>query len=55
MQLAITGQRMKARREWADYKKGQKQRIDDEVARTLEDARDFQRDIGNLPGRYPLP
>jgi hypothetical protein len=55
MQLGINGQRMKARREWADYKKVHKLRIDDEVQLMLQEARDFQRDIGTLPARFPLP
>ena len=55
IQLGINGQRMKARREWADYKKGNKPRLNDEVERMLEEAREFQKDIGSLPARYPFP
>ncbi len=55
VQLGINGQRMKPRWEWADYKKADKPRIDDEVTLMLAEARDFQRDIGNLPARYPFP
>jgi hypothetical protein len=55
IQLGINGQRMKARREWADYKKVHKPRIDDEVQLMLQEVRDFQRDFGNLPPRFPLP
>ncbi len=54
IQLGVSGQRMKVRREWADYKKGHKQRLDDEVQLMLQDARDFQRDLGRLPARCPL-
>lgn len=54
MQLGLDGQRMKARREWADYKKGDKPRLADEVERTLEEAREFQESISILPARFPF-
>lgn len=52
--LGIDGQRMQGRRRRVDYEKADIHRLDDEVLRTLEDARQFQIDFGNLPARYPL-
>lgn len=54
-QLGNNGQRMHAKRVRVDYKKGDILRLDEEVRRTLADARQFQIDFANLPPRYPLP
>lgn len=53
-QLGIDGERMKARRVRADYNPADIRRLDDEVRRMLEEARDFQTALLALPARYPL-
>ena len=54
-QLGNTGQRMKARRVRADYKDADIRRLDDEVQRILEDARQFLVALSTLNPRHPLP
>jgi len=54
-QLGNTGQRMKARRVKVDYMDADIRRLDDEVQRTLEDARRFLADLATLDPSYPHP
>ncbi len=54
-QLGNAGQRMKARRVKADYREADIRRLDDEVRRILEDARQFLADLDALDPRYPRP
>jgi predicted DNA-binding protein len=54
-QLGIDGQRMHDRRCRADYEKTTSLRLNDEVQRMLQDAREFQRAFQTIPIRYPLP
>jgi hypothetical protein len=53
--LGIDGDRMKAKRVRADYKPADIPRLDDEVGRMLEEARQFQTAFQALPPRFPLP
>ena len=53
--LGTCGLRMKRRREQADYKAVSYPRLDDEVRRTLQEARQFQRDLAALNATYPRP
>lgn len=53
--LGTHGDRMKRLRVKADYKKDDIRRIDDEVQRVLQDARQFSADILALDPRYPRP
>lgn len=53
-QLAVTGQRMKAKRIRADYESADFANLDQEVQRVLLDARKFKQDIAALNPRYPL-
>lgn len=55
MQLGNIGVRMKARRVRADYNAADIFRLDDEVARTIADAKQFRTDLAALDRRYPLP
>jgi hypothetical protein len=52
--LGIAGDRMKGRRISADYEAPTKARLDDEVRRSLEEARQFSADLTALPTRFPL-
>ena len=54
-QLGLDGSRMAERRVRADYKAADIHRLDDQVRRMLEDARQFQTDLAALNPRYPLP
>jgi hypothetical protein len=54
-QIAADGQRMKRRRVRADYKPADIHRIDDEVRRMLQEARQLRTDLAKLNPRYPLP
>jgi len=54
-QLGVNGDRMKSRRVNADYKPTDNPRLDDEVQRMLEDARQFVRELASLQPTYPLP
>ncbi|OFV93414.1 MAG: hypothetical protein A3H28_16370 [Acidobacteria bacterium RIFCSPLOWO2_02_FULL_61_28] len=54
-QLGHSGVRMKRLRVKADYKAADDPRLDDEVLRMLEDARQFMIDLAALDPRYPLP
>ena len=53
--LANYGRRMKRRRVKADYNAAEIIRLDDEVRRMLEEARQFGTDLAALNRRYPLP
>ena len=53
-QLGNSGVRMKRMRVKADYKIAAIHRLDDEVRRMLEDARQFQAELTALNPRYPL-
>jgi hypothetical protein len=50
----LLGDRMKRRRIKADYNP-EMPRLDDEVRRTLEEARGFPAELAALDPRYPLP
>jgi hypothetical protein len=52
--LGNVGDRMKGRRVSADYEAPTKERLDDEVQRALEEARQFKTDLTTLPSRFPL-
>jgi hypothetical protein len=54
-ELGNIGERMKGRRISADYEARTKARLDDEVKRALQDARQFRADLAVLPTRFPLP
>ena len=54
-QLGIDGSRMHRRRVIADYEAADIPRLDDQVRRMLEEARQFQADLAALNPRYPLP
>lgn len=54
-QLGNDGERMKRRRVKADYKAADIPRLDDQVQRTLVEARQFLTDLAVLNPRYPLP
>ena len=54
-QLAADGDRMKRLRVKADYKPADIPRLDDEVARILQDARQFRSEISARDARYPEP
>src|SRR2546422_3835357 len=54
-QLGNTGDRMKRLRVRADYGAADIFRLDDEVRRILEDARQFLTDLVALDARYPRP
>lgn len=54
-QLGIDGERMKWRRVRADYNPADIRRLDDEVRRMLDEARQFRTTLLGLPSRYPLP
>lgn len=54
-QLGNTGDRMKRLRTRADYKAEEIRRLDDEVQRTLQDARHFLAVLAALDPRYPRP
>lgn len=54
-QLGIVGRRMRRRRVQADYKAADIPRLDDQVRRILEEARQFRTDLAALNPRYPLP
>jgi hypothetical protein len=53
--LGIDGDRMKLRRVRVDYKSADIPRLDDEVRRTLLEARQFRANLDALNPRYPLP
>ena len=53
-QLGNDGIRMKRRRVKADYKAADIPRLDDEVRRMLEEARQFRTDLAALNPRYPM-
>jgi uncharacterized protein (UPF0332 family) len=53
-QIWLAGDRMKRSRMKADYK-DEIPRLDDEVTRTLEEARQFPDQLAALDPRYPLP
>jgi hypothetical protein len=53
--LGNVGERMKGRRISADYEAPTKVRLDDEVRRALDEARQFRTDLTTLPARFPLP
>ena len=54
-ELGNVGDRMKGRRISADYEPTTKVRLEDEVRRALEEARQFRMDLTALPARFPLP
>jgi len=53
--LGVAGDRLKGRRISADYEATTKVRLDDEVRRALEEARQFRENLAALPARFPLP
>jgi hypothetical protein len=55
IQLGVDGDRMHGRRVKADYNPADIPRLNDEVERMLEDAREFLADLARLHSRYPLP
>lgn len=55
-QIATNGERIKAKRVWADYKNyPHAAPLDSLVRRTIEEAEQFKRDIDALDARFPLP
>lgn len=52
--LGLNGDRMKARRVKADYECADIYRLDEQVMRMLQDARQFLADLHALQPRYPL-
>lgn len=54
-QLGLDGDRMHERRVKADYEAAQNPRLNDEVRRMLQEARQFRADLAALAARYPLP
>ena len=53
--LASNGERLKRRRVQADYKAAEISRLEDQVQRTLEEARQFGIELAALDPRYPSP
>lgn len=53
--LGNMGERMKLRRTSADYEAPTKARLNDDVQRSLEEARQFMSALAALPQRFPLP
>lgn len=53
-QLGMEGSRMARRRVKADYEPANIPRLDDQVRRMLEEARQFRTDLAALNPRYPL-
>ncbi len=54
-QLGADGDRMKRLRQKADYNRNDIPRLSEEVARILQDARQFRADIAALAPQYPRP
>jgi hypothetical protein len=54
-QIGTDGDRMKRRRVKADYRAADIPRLDDEVQRMLEEARQFRIDLAALNPAHPLP
>jgi hypothetical protein len=54
-QLGNTGDRLKRMRTLADYNSMAIPRLDDQVERVLQEAREFLGDLANLDSRYPRP
>jgi hypothetical protein len=54
-QLGTDGDRLKRRRHKADYDRADYARLDDEVTRALEEARQFRIDLAAIDPAHPLP